>query len=35
MKAERKKQHMDDDVGGDALELAMKRGKRSPKKKEK
>lgn len=33
--AKRKKQHMDDDVGGDALELAMKRGKRSPKKKEK
>lgn len=31
----RKKQHTDDDVGGDALELAMKRGKRSPKKKEK
>jgi len=33
--AKRKKQCTDDDVGGDALELAMKRRKRSPKKKEK
>ena len=33
--AKQKKQRKDDDVGGDALELAMKRGKRNPKKKEK
>lgn len=33
--AKRKKQRTDDDVGGDALELAMKRGKRPSKKKEK
>ena len=33
--AKRKKQCTDDDVGGDALDLAAKRGKRPPKKKEK
>lgn len=33
--AKKKRKPKDDDVGGDALELAMKRGKRSPKKKEK
>lgn len=33
--AKRKKQRTDDDIGGDALELAMKRGRRNPKKKEK
>lgn len=33
--AKKKKAHKDDDVGSDALELAMKRGKRNPKKKEK
>ena len=33
--AKRKKQCTDDDVGGDALELAAKRGRRPPKKKEK
>ena len=33
--AKKKKAHKDDDVGADALKLAMKRGKRNPKKKEK
>lgn len=33
--AKKKRKPKDDDVSGDALELAMKRGKRSPKKKEK